>query len=441
MTDLTGQLRSAMRQAGAATSAELQAACNASQASVSRALAPLLSAAEVIKVGRGRNQAYVMPLQVPGVGVSVPITKVDESGEVSAFATLVPSTSGRCWVAEESGPAELHGGLAWFLADMRPQGFIGRTFAQAHPELALAANPDHWNDDDVLKALCVAGEDLPGNLVVGAASLDRLHALAPAIAQASDYPALADAALKGAVPGSSAGGEQPKFCAVNEGRAVIVKFSAARSAPADQRWRDLLVCEHLALQTLAGHGVAAAASRIVMDAGRCFLEVERFDRTKQGRVGMVSLMAYDAQYVGRMDNWAAAATRLAERGLMRDDDADTLRFLEAFGRLIGNTDRHYGNISLLIERGKWRLAPAYDMLPMIYAPVAGELVERDFDPGALAPAADTLAAWKEARLLARDYWQAVAGDKRISAGFRRLAQGHAAALDQVRQGLPRAVVR
>jgi hypothetical protein len=421
-----------MRQAGAATSAELQAACNASQASVSRALAPLLAAAEVIKVGRGRNQSYVMPRHLPGVGVSVPITKVDGAGEISAFATLVPSTNGRCWVAEDNGPAELHRGLAWFLAYMQPQGFIGRTFAQAHPELDLAANPDHWNDDDVLKALCVAGENLPGNLVVGAASLARLHALAPTSVHESDYPALADAALKGAVPGSSAGGEQPKFCAVNEGRAVIVKFSAAGNGPADQRWRDLLVCEHLALRTLADHGVPAVSSRIVMDAGRCFLEVERFDRTMQGRVGMVSLMAYDAQYVGRMDNWASAATRLAERALMRNDDADTLRFLEAFGRLIGNTDRHYGNISLLIDKGNWRLAPAYDMLPMIYAPVAGELVERAFDPAALASAVDTLAAWKDARSLARGYWQAVAGDKRISSGFRRLAQRHATALEQAR---------
>jgi hypothetical protein len=194
----------------------------------------------------------------------------------------------------------------------------------------------------------------------------------------------------------------------------------------------VLVCEHLALRTLADHGVPAVSSRIVMDAGRCFLEVERFDRTMQGRVGMVSLMAYDAQYVGRMDNWASAATRLAERALMRNDDADTLRFLEAFGRLIGNTDRHYGNISLLIDKGNWRLAPAYDMLPMIYAPVAGELVERAFDPAALASAVDTLAAWKDARSLARGYWQAVAGDKRISSGFRRLAQRHATALEQAR---------
>jgi hypothetical protein len=30
-------------------------------------------------------------------------------------------------------------------------------------------------------------------------------------------------------------------------------------------------------------------------------------------------------------------------------DADHLRLLEAYGVLIANTDRHYGNISLLLE--------------------------------------------------------------------------------------------
>lgn len=32
--------------------------------------------------------------------------------------------------------------------------------------------------------------------------------------------------------------------------------------------------------------------------------------------------------------------------------------MEAFGVMIGNTDRHDGNISLLTEGGAWRLAPA-----------------------------------------------------------------------------------
>jgi hypothetical protein len=285
-------------------------------------------------------------------------------------------------------------------------------------------------------ALVRAGEDLPGNLLVGGASLDRYLALpasrsaAPVVTDpAQDYPRLALQALGSAAPGSSAGGEQPKFCAVVDGVPVLVKFSPAGDAPTDQRTRDLLVCEHLALHTLASAGIAAAASRISTGAGRVFLEVERFDRTPinaanplgLGRIGMVSLMVYDAEYVGAMDNWAATANRMQERALLRPVDARTLRLLEAFGVLIGNTDRHYGNISLLLDGDDWALAPAYDMLPMLYAPVGGELVPRTFAERPLQPTAATLPEWPQALALARNFWAAASADVRISPGFRQIA--------------------
>jgi hypothetical protein len=313
---------------------------------------------------------------------------------------------------------------------MRPQGFIGRTFAHGHPELGLPANPEHWTDDDVLQALALCGEDLPGNLVVGGESFRRFQSIAARPAphvSASDYPAMADSAMQGTLPGSSAGGEQPKFCTVRDGRQVIVKFSPSGTSPADKRSRDLLVCEHLALRTLQEAGVAAATTRLFIEAGRVFLEVERFDRTAQGRIGMVSLMAYDAQHIGKIDNWAATANRMVSRGLLRADDAQRLRFLEAFGRLIGNTDRHYGNISLLIENGTWRLSPAYDVLPTLYAPINGELPPRDLAASDLAPTVETLGEWQAARQLASAFWQTVAADERITAPFRAIARKNAKA--------------
>ena len=436
MSDLTGRVRQALQAAGAVRSPELQQVTGASQASISRALAPLLAAGEVLKVGRARNQAYVMPRRVEGVGTTgtIPIMKVDGTGKVSEFGTLIPSMRGRCWVEEFDPPlAQLHDGLPWFLADMRPQGFLGRAFSHAHKDLRLADNPDHWTDDDVLKALSQAGEDLPGNLILGAQSFERfMHAPPADRVPPGRYPELAEAAMHGALPGSSAGGEQPKFCTVREdGRPVIVKFSPAGGSPPERRWADLLVCEHLALATLNAGGVPAAKTRIFSGGGRTLLEVERFDRTLRGRIGMVSLLAYDSEYIGQIDNWAATAERMSTRGLMRPIDADRLRLLEAYGQLIGNTDRHYGNISLLIDpSGNWALAPAYDTLPMIYAPVAGEVVSReDFDPGKLAPTADTLRVWGEARELAIVFWRSVAKEKRISSAFRQTAKRHARSLE------------
>jgi hypothetical protein len=417
-----------VRAQGAATSAEIQARLGVSQATVSRTLAPLIRSAEMLKVGAARSQMYVVPRHVERVGTEVPVVKIDAAGNALPFGRIVPLQSGRCWMDEQEGRSALHDGLPWFLSDMRPQGFIGRTFAQGHPELGLPANPEHWNDDDVLQALTLCGEDLPGNLVVGAESFRRFHVMASQPTRAvsvGDYPSMAESAMQGTLPGSSAGGEQPKFCTVRDGRQVIVKFSSAGASPVDRRSRDLLVCEHLALSTLAEAGVAAATTRLFIEGGRVFLEVERFDRSARGRIGMVSLMAYDAQYIGKIDNWAATANRMASRGLLRTEDAERLRFLEAFGRLIGNTDRHYGNISLLIEGSDWRLAPAYDVLPTLYAPTSGELPPRELAATGLVPTVETLQEWPQARQLAGVFWQAVAADDRITVAFRTLARQNA----------------
>ncbi|MBU0749083.1 MAG: type II toxin-antitoxin system HipA family toxin YjjJ [Gammaproteobacteria bacterium] len=428
-------LQALRRQGGVLTSAELQELLGVSQPTVSRALAPLIHAGQVQKVGAARSQRYVLPRNVPGVGSEVRVMRIDTRGRPSPFARMVPLEGGAFWVDEADGVSARHDGLPWFLDDMRPQGFMGRTFAHAHPELQLGHDPGHWSDDDVLRAMTLYGDDLPGNLVMGEAAFQRFHTLptrASQVASAADYPHLAEQAMRGTHPGSSAGGEQPKFCTITAGRHVIVKFSPAGDAPADQRMRDLLVCEHLALHTLAQAGLPAAPTQLFMGAGRVFLESERFDRTPLsgdaplgGRLGMVSLQVYNAEYVGEIDNWAATANRMAARNLLTQSDARTLRLLEAYGQLIANTDRHYGNISLVLEDDDWALSPTYDMLPMLYAPVGGELVPRDFASRPQQPTAATLGEWEEARDLALAFWQAAAGDKRVSADFRSIAAENA----------------
>ena len=146
----------------------------------------------------------------------------------------------------------------------------------------------------------------------------------------------------------------------------------------------------------------------------------------------MSLSIYDAEYVGQEDNWAATAMRMEARGLLTPRDAAHLRLLEAYGVLIANTDRHYGNISLLLHGSKnggdWVLSPTYDMLPMWYAPVGGELVTRDFAARPLQPTAATLSEWPRAKALGRKFWQAAADDARISSEFRAIAAQNAAVI-------------
>jgi hypothetical protein len=441
-TDYTHAILQALRrQGGALSSAELQTQLGVSQPTVSRALAPLLQSGEVHKVGAARKQRYVLPRTVRDVGRSVPVVRIGPQGQPRPFARMVPLASGAVWVDEEDGLSKRFDGLPWFLDDMRPQGFMGRTFAHTHPELQLGNDPHYWSDDDVLRALALCGDDLPGNLVVGEAAFARFHTLplrASRVPSSDAYPALADAAMQGSLGGSSAGGEQPKFCTIvgsgDAARHVLVKFSPAGDAPTDQRSRDLLVCEHWALQTLSEAGISAARTQLHTGAGRVFLESERFDRPALGadnphglgRIGMVSLLVYDAEYVGAMDNWAATAERMQARGLLRPHDARTLRLLEAYGVLIANTDRHYGNISLLLDGDDWALAPAYDMLPMRYAPVGGELVARPLPERAPQPTTATLPEWPRALALARSFWSAVANDVRVSADFRQIAANNLA---------------
>jgi DNA-binding Lrp family transcriptional regulator len=231
-TDLTQAiLQALMRQGGALSSAELQAQLGVSQPTVSRAMAPLIQSGRVQKVGAARKQRYVLPRTVRDVGRSIPVMRIDAQGQPSPFARLVPLASGAVWVDEEDGLSKRFDGLPWFLDDIRPQGFMGRTFAHSHPELQLGNDPRYWSDDDILRALALCGDDLPGNLVVGEPAFARFHTLAQRASRAAssdDYPALADAAMQGTLGGSSAGGEQPKFCTTvgntAVGRAVLVKF-------------------------------------------------------------------------------------------------------------------------------------------------------------------------------------------------------------------------
>ena len=414
---------------GVGTSTELQTRLGLSQPTLSRALSALVKQGRLLKVGAARSQQYLLPRHIEGVGSQIGIVRIDTQGRVSPFARMVALPGGRFWVNEADGLTQLHDGLPWFLDDMRPQGFMGQTFVQNHPELSLPADLRHWNDDHALKAMVLAGDDLPGNLIVGeqalASYLSGVRQTAVVQQPEVDYPRLAMLAMQGAQPGSSAGGEQPKFSALVNGQAMLVKFSPSGDAPGDERSRDLLVCEHLALQTLAAAGLPAAESQIVIAGGRVFLQSKRFDRTDKGRIGMVSLLVYDAQYVGEMDNWSATAQRMAARQLMTSQDAQQLQLLEAYGLLIANTDRHYGNISFLLQDDDWRLSPTYDMLPMLYAPVKGELVERDFASRKLQPTSHTLAVWPQAKQLAQQFWQSVAADTRVSDAFKALAQANA----------------
>ena len=150
------------------------------------------------------------------------------------------------------------------------------------------------------------------------------------------------------------------------------------------------------------------------------LEVDRFDREgASGRLGVTSLFSIDTGLYGSLDDWISSASRLNRDRRINSQTLDQVRVVFAFGGLIANTDRHFGNLAFFdTYGGLFDLAPIYDMLPMLFAPEHDQLFARVFEPP--GPTADTLSVWAPARSLAETYWRRLAGDARISAEFRTI---------------------
>lgn len=415
---------------GSLTRAELQARLGGiSQPTVSR----LIKAAgeQVVSLGRGPATRYGAVRALPRLGGRIPMYRVDDQGGIHVLGWLVPLMGGEFWCEFSDRPGVWHEGLPHFLADMRPQGFMGRDFVRRFAgELGLPPRLTDWNDDAHLLAMALFGPDLPGNLIIGDESLRHFYVMSDIDVVASgekrfqDYPREAEASLT-TDPGSSAGGEQPKFtaawCDENVVHHAIVKFSPAGNTPAAIRWRDLLRAEKLALDVLRENGVAAATAVLMPMDDRLFLEVERFDRAgKSGRKGLLSMAAIDDHRFGFRDTWSACATRMQREKMITDDEARQIVLLDTFGGMIANTDRHFGNISLFIDNFSYSLAPAYDMLPMLYRPSdGGDIVQREFSPP--YPNAMNGQVWQRALEMAIEYWHRLAETPEISPDFREIA--------------------
>ena len=421
-----------LRTGGLRRGVEIQRALGISQPVMSRLIRQ--AGPRVGRFGRSVSTCYGLTHEIPGLGRQVPVFRVDEKGQPNRHGVLHFLAGGEYWFERESGSSQPFSGLPPFVEDMRPQGYMGRGFPTLYPELRLPGRIVDWSDDHQLIALSRRGEDCVGNLLVGEESLDRfIGGTIPSYTRA-DYPALATGALAGQ-PGSSAGGEHPKFAVDSGGRHLLVKFAGGDGAAAD-RWRDLLLCEHLALEMLRGIGIPAPVSEWFDLGGTRFLEVERFDRIgSRGRRGVISLFAVNSHFLGdNLDHWSRAGQRILDEPSlsMGPADAGRLVWLDTFGDLMGNTDRHFGNVSFLAEEARdmvLSLAPVYDMLPMVFAPAGANLVERKFSPR--PPNALNLHLWNEVAQHALEYWSLLSGEMALSQGFRHLSRACRETLEQL----------
>jgi len=415
---------------GPATSKEIQAATNLCQSAVSRQLRGM--AESVIRLRSGRSLRYGMTCNAFGGNDKLPLSIVDAHGNTVLAAYIRPLVHGGYFVEPTTGiPLLLLGergdglyeDLPYFLLDLTPQGFLGRQIAKemAAQSPDFPPDPRWWNTNHIGRYLISNGDDLPGSFKFGEQALLRVRRK-PVVASDEEYPAFADSVMSGVIPGSSAGGEQPKFTAFSRKSSshVIVKFSPKGEGEIARRWRDVLITEYHATEAIHSQNFPAAETRLLEKDGRFFLESQRFDRSGEyGRMSMVSLQSIDAEFVGLGSNWPQVLNVLYQKKMLSRQHVFDAEVLWCFGNLINNTDMHLGNLSLAIEGDVFRLLPLYDVCSMGFAPKSGgEVPLYNFvpmEPKRISLNEDSYAG---AKTMAYDFWERVAGDTRISDEFR-----------------------
>ncbi len=114
-------------------------------------------------------------------------------------------------------------------------------------------------------------------------------------------------------------------------------------------------------------GLSVANARCIPCGGRKILLVDRFDldQIAQKRVHCVSMQSllradgyYNLAYTDMADILRMVSANPAE-------DLGNLFKQMVFNILIGNTDDHLKNFSMLNDGSGWRLSPAYDLVPNI----------------------------------------------------------------------------
>ena len=425
---------------GPATSKEIQVATGLSQSAVARQLRGMGN--NIIRFQNGRSPRYAATRNAFGGDDKLPLSIVDAHGNTVLAAYIRPLVPGGFFVEAADGMPPLllgesnnglYDDLPFFLFDLSPQGFLGRQIAEemASQSDDFPTDPRRWNTNHIGRYLVSNGDDLPGNFKFGEQALLRVRRK-PVITSDKDYPALADSVMSGVIPGSSAGGEQPKFTAFsgNSSSHVIVKFSPQGNNDVARRWRDILISEYHATKAIHGRNFPAAETRLIEMDSRLFLESRRFDRSGEyGRMSMISLQSIDAEFTGLGSSWPQVLDALLKKKLVGWQHVFDAEYLWCFGRLINNTDMHLGNLSLAIEGSMFRLLPLYDMCSMGFAPKSGgEVPPYSFvppEPKRVNIKEDTFGSIK---IMARDFWERVASDERISDEFKNFL-GHGNPID------------
>lgn len=162
--------------------------------------------------------------------------------------------------------------------------------------------------------------------------------------------------------GTSLGGLRPKCSVVDEdGWLAIGKFPSVTDE------RPVTKGEVLALRLARRAGIDAAEARLVDSDGAPVALIRRFDRTAGGGrlmyVSAATMLGAEPADPGE-HSYTEIVDALRQHGSQPAADIEQLWRRVAFSILITNVDDHLLNHGFLhVDRGQWRLAPAFDINP------------------------------------------------------------------------------
>ncbi len=162
--------------------------------------------------------------------------------------------------------------------------------------------------------------------------------------------------------GTSLGGLRPKCSVVDDdGHLAIGKFPSVGDE------RSVTKGEVLALTLARKAGIDAAQARLLDSDGAPVALIRRFDRTGNGhRLMYVSAATMIGAETGGATehSYTEIVDALRQYGSQPAADIEALWRRIAFSILITNVDDHLHNHGFLhVDRGQWRLAPAFDINP------------------------------------------------------------------------------
>jgi serine/threonine-protein kinase HipA len=253
------------------------------------------------------------------------------------------------------------------------------------------ARPDRWGERviqyldkparlSLMEYLYYAGDDRFGALGVStaeAAYVPRTKSPLPRLQQAQELSEVVHK-VSARTPvsslerqmlnaGGSFGGAKPKALIDIGGEQWVIKFF-------DNEPIDVPLIEHASMTLAKLAGIAVAETQVVALAGENALAVRRYDRDGVRRIHCISAgTALRAQAIAGQEpelGYPSLAQLLRRAGVM-DEDQNLRDMRELFRRmvfniLIDNTDDHEKNHALQVvaptRQGRYRLAPAYDIL-------------------------------------------------------------------------------